>query len=373
MIIIHVVRQFAPGIGGLEDAVGGLVRAQRADGIDARVVTLNRIFTHPHARLRAQETIGGIPVTRIPWLGSSRYPLAPGVLGAIRDADLVHVHAIDFFFDFLAFTRPLHGKRLVATTHGGFFHTGRFGLIKRAWFATITRLTVPAYAALIACSDSDAARFAPLAGARLHTIENGVDLDKFARPPEPRHPRRLIHVGRFASHKRIELLFPLLAALRRRNPDWHLVIAGSEGDVPLAHLRRAAAAAGLEPHVRFMLRPSQAELAAELAQASIFAAPSADEGFGLAAVEAAAAGLVPALSDISPFARLLRRLGAGALFDPADPETAADRIEALPTDPATRAAIMRAAGSYGWRRPADAIQAVYRSVTSTGIPQHAPA
>jgi alpha-1,3-mannosyltransferase len=41
----------------------------------------------------------------------------------LRDADIVHVHAIDFFFDFLGWTKPLHGKKLVVSTHGGFFHT----------------------------------------------------------------------------------------------------------------------------------------------------------------------------------------------------------------------------------------------------------
>jgi alpha-1,3-mannosyltransferase len=373
MIVVHVVRQFAPGIGGLEDAVAGLVRIQRADGIDARVVTLNRVFTHPHARLPAHEIIGGIPVTRIPWRGSSRYPLAPDVLGALRQADLVHVHAVDFFFDFLAITRPLHGKPMVATTHGGFFHTGRFAAVKRLWFTAVTRFTATAYSALIACSDSDAARFGPLAGERLRTIENGVDVDKFAHPAIPRAPRRLIHVGRFASHKRIEVLFPLLATLRQHNQDWELVVAGGEGDVPLSALRRAAAAAGMEPHVRFLLRPSQSDLAAELAQASIFVAPSAYEGFGLAAVEAAAAGLIPALSDIPPFARLLRRLGAGALFNPADLPAAAAIIAALPTDNATRAGIVRAARGYGWRRPADAILAAYQSALAPAAAQHVPA
>ena len=364
MSVVHVVRQFHPSIGGLEDAVAGLVREQREAGVDARVVTLNRVFTDPDCILASQDCIDGVPVTRLGWRGSSRYPLAPSVLGAISGADLVHVHAVDFFFDFLAATRPLHRKTLVATTHGGFFHTGRNARLKRVWFETVTRLSVGAYDAIIACSDNDAATFARLAGDRLVTIENGVNVDKFSHPPMSRASRRMIYVGRLASHKRIECLFAMLAALRRRVPreDWELVIAGGGGDVPPEELRARAEAGGVARHVRFVLSPSTAELAAELAQAAIYVCASSYEGFGLAAVEAAASGLVPALSDIPPFARLVRRLGAGAVFDPDDPEGAADVIARLPSDAQTRARVAEAARSYGWSKPARACLNVYSDV-----------
>jgi alpha-1,3-mannosyltransferase len=41
--------------------------------------------------------VAGIPIQRLPWRGSSRYPLAPSVLWHLQSADVVHVHAIDFF------------------------------------------------------------------------------------------------------------------------------------------------------------------------------------------------------------------------------------------------------------------------------------
>ena len=109
MQIVHVVRQFHPGVGGLETVVLELASAQLADGNRVRVVTLDRLFKSTSGqRLPAKETLNGIEIVRIPYFGSSRYPMALFVLRHIKDADLVHVHAIDFFFDYLAWTKPLH-------------------------------------------------------------------------------------------------------------------------------------------------------------------------------------------------------------------------------------------------------------------------
>lgn len=44
MKIIHVVRQFSPSVGGLEDSVLSVAFEQRAMGIDAQVITLNTVF-----------------------------------------------------------------------------------------------------------------------------------------------------------------------------------------------------------------------------------------------------------------------------------------------------------------------------------------
>ena len=364
MKVVHVVRQFHPSVGGLEDGVLSLARTQRARGICASsVVTLDRAFTDRATRLAPADAVEGVPVRRLPWRGSTRYPLAPSVLRAIAGADLVHVHAIDFFFDFLAATRPLHGRTLVASTHGGFFHTGA-GRLKRAYFATVTRASVRAYAAIVACSANDAAIFAPIAADRMTTIENGVDFGRYARAASASPNRRIICFGRLASHKRIDRLFLLLAELRRRSPEWSLVVAGSPGDQPLETLRRMARAAGVAEAVQFELSPETDRLRSLIGSCAWFASASEHEGFGLAAVEALAAGLFPILSDIPPFAALTRRTGLGMLFNPADPEPAAARIEGAfaswkaPSDDV----LARAVAPYDWGGVALRYSEVYERV-----------
>ena len=108
MLIVHVVRQFHPGVGGLETVVRELASAQVKAGHRVRVVTLDRLFNVAgRQKLPAREVLEGIEIIRIAYFGSTRYPLAFSALRHVRDADLVHVHAIDFFSDYLAWTKPL--------------------------------------------------------------------------------------------------------------------------------------------------------------------------------------------------------------------------------------------------------------------------
>ena len=245
MRIVHVARQFPPGVGGLEEVVAQLAEAQARAGQDVRVVTLDRIFSNPGEKLVAHETWMGAEIVRIPFRGSTRYPLAPAVLGALRDADIVHVHAIDFFFDFLALTRPLHGRRMVATTHGGFFHTQAHATLKKLWFQTITRAACRAYVGIAACSVADLDMFAAISPGNLTLIENGVDLEKFADRASRAPVKRLVSIGRFSVNKRLDRLLDAMVELVRADAGWRLDIIGAESDWTGARLAEEIAARNL--------------------------------------------------------------------------------------------------------------------------------
>ena len=328
MKVVHVVRQFSPSVGGLEASVLSLARAQRGRlGIDARVVTLDRVFGQTE-RLGAEGIVEGVPVRRLPWRGSSRYPLAPSVLDHLQSADVVHVHAIDFFFDFLALTRPFHGRTIIASTHGGFFHTAKWAALKEVWFNTVTRGSVLAYRRIVACSHSDADLFRKLAGGRLAVIENGIDQARFSGAAATAQTKSIIYFGRFAEHKRIDRLFSLLAELRMRDPAWRLIVAGRDADQTVQQLMAMAEAVGIADAVRFAINPSDGDLRSLIGEASYFACLSAYEGFGLAAVEAMSAGLFPILSGITPFRRLAENSRIGLIVDPDDPASAAANVQA---------------------------------------------
>ncbi|PYE41818.1 alpha-1,3-mannosyltransferase [Rhizobium sp. PP-F2F-G20b] len=367
-LIVQVVRQFLPNRGGLEDVVANLCHSLPERGFRVRVVTCDSLFSEPErGRLPVEEVIDGIEIVRIPWRGSTRYPVAPAVFRHLRDADLIHVHAIDFFFDALSWGRLLHRRRMVATTHGGFFHTKAFSALKTTWFNSVTRVSAQGYANIIGCSEADVRTFQPIAGDRVRLIENGVDIGKFEGAASKVPTRRLVTIGRFSANKRLPLLIALTAALKARHPDWSLDIIGVPSDLTVDMLQAEARKQGVEAAVTTHKGLTNPEIRHRLAEASLFVSASDYEGFGLVAVEAMSAGLLPVLNANAAFVDLAGRHPELSLCDFADIAATADTVEAayarLETQgPALRADLMSAAEIYGWSAVADRYCDVYRSV-----------
>lgn len=364
-LVVHVVRQFLPNRGGLEDVVYNVCRQGLEHGFRIRVVTLNSLFSDPSAVLADRETMDGIEVVRIPWKGSSRYPLAPSVLDYIADADLLHVHAVDFFFDFLALAKIVHGKRMIATTHGGFFHTKRFAALKAVWFRTLTRFSSSRYDYVVGCSQSDVETFAPIAGKNLELIENGADTAKFRDRAARTPAKRLITIGRFSSNKRLDRLVAAMRALVATDPEWSLDVVGVPADLTAGDVQSLAQ--GIEPQVRVHAGPANDEIAALIAQSSLFVSASEYEGFGIVAIEAMSAGLLPVLQDNSAYAALAAKHRLIALGDFARAEQGAQGIarawRELLFDPAgIRATLMDEADDYSWDNVGERYIRLYRKI-----------
>lgn len=380
MKVAHIVRQYFPSVGGMEEVVRSLAVSQHQGGvIRPSVITLNRVFRDAEVELPSHQVMDGVPITRIPYRGSERYPLAPGVLRAIGDADLLHVHGIDFFYDFLAATRWLHRKPMVASTHGGFFHTAFASRLKQVYFRSVTRASSLAYRQLIATSEHDGSLFRDITqGERLQVIENGVDVNKFAgaaaSPPRP----TLIYFGRWAANKGLLEALALFAALRKQQPErgWTFLIAGRPYDLDGATLMRHAQTRGVADAIELIEGPSEDELRAAIGRASYFLCLSHHEGFGLAAVEAMSAGLTPILNDIPPFRRLIERSGRGLLVDRNAPQQAAaslvDFIDALSHEADPRLRTMESVAGYAWLGVEARYLDAYRRAAGTGPHSLAP-
>ncbi|WP_325356790.1 glycosyltransferase family 4 protein [Acidisoma sp.] len=368
MRVVHIVRQFHPSVGGLEDTVLSLARAQRDRlGLDARVVTLDRVFGS-QARLPHAELVHGVPVRRLAWAGSQRYPLAPSVLRNLQHADLLHVHAIDFFFDFLALTRLVHRRPMIATTHGGFFHTSRFRAAKKIWMQTITRASIRGYQRIVACSHSDAEMFQPLASERLMLIENGITQEKFGAASSVTPTKTILSFGRFARHKRTDQILRVFQALRAIDSEWRLIIAGRDADQTAVQLGDLAQQLGISDGVEIVQNPSDEMLRALMGRASFYGSLSAYEGFGLAAVEGMSAGLIPILSDIPAFVRLVTSGGVGLNVDAENPAAVAQSIVDFFARhrefyDSYRGRAMAVALRYDWREVAAQYASLYNTAT----------
>jgi alpha-1,3-mannosyltransferase len=370
-LAVQVVRQYIPNRGGLEDVVAQLSRQLFSRGFRVRVVTLDRLFSAPDKTLPAREMIDGVEVVRIPFSGSTRYPIAPKVFRHLADADLVHVHAIDFFYDALAWGWLLHRKPLVATTHGGFFHTAKFSGLKTLWFNTTTRLSSLAYRRIIGCSAQDTRTFQRIAGSRVTRIDNGADTQKFADAGAREPRRRLITVGRFSVNKRLDRLMDAMVPLVAENREWHLEIAGVPGDHSGDDLAAMVRARGLEKNVDVHVGLSNGAVRHLIGDTSLFASASEYEGFGLVAIEAMTAGLVPVLHPNVAYTDLAASHPEIRLCDFSDARLAAkglgDAYAMLSRDPAGyRRAAIEAAAAYSWDRVADRYVDVYRAALGDG-------
>ena len=373
MRVTHVVRQFHPAVGGMENVVENLASAQRAKGHHVRIVTLDRVFNaaKPH-RLPAHEWFNGFEIVRVPYFGSKRYPIALSTLRHIRDADIVHVHGIDFFLDYLAWTTPFHRRKLVVSTHGGFFHTGFAAGLKRLYFQLVTRLSLSWYSGVAAVSENDDTLFGRVRTRGRVLIENGADTAKFsdAGAKEPR--KRLLVIGRLSRNKRLDRAVRFLAALRRIDPDWTLDIAGRPWDVAAAELESLAGELGIADAVRVTESPTDDDICALMAHSSFLLSTSEYEGFGLTAIEGMSAGLWPLMSDIPPFRQLADRTRLGTVLDFRNPEAAAwdfqvqwprlsEHYEAY------RRECMDAAAAFDWWRVSDKYERLYRSVLGQDV------
>lgn len=372
--VAHVVRQYYPSVGGMEDVVQSIAQHQmKRHGQLPVIVTLDRLFRNADQPLAGEEVINGIQVVRLPYRGPSRYPLCPGVLDHVRDTDVIHVHGIDFFFDFLAATRPIHRRPMVVSTHGGFFHTRFAATLKKVYFNTATRLSSSAYDRVVATSENDGKIFnAIVQSPKKVVIENGVNIEKYADRSARELTPALIYFGRWSENKGLLEIIEFFRQLVTRQPGWKLIIAGREYDHTEAELADRIRQHGLVDSVRLAANPSDQELASLIGQSSYFICLSHHEGFGIAPIEAMSAGLTPVLSDIPPFRNLIEQAGRGVLLDTRQLESGVNSLMALheqgEQDYLHRREFVRSfVERYSWKHIADQYVDIYRSLVDPNL------
>lgn len=186
---------------------------------------------------------------------------------------------------------------------------------------------------LIAVSQATAAdlvRYYPATQRKIAVVPHGVD-PEFFRIGERRASRKtpetaeryLLAVSTLHPHKNIERLLEAFREFRKSCPAFGLVVAGLKGFAArtLAARRRDLK---LEDSVRFTGWIPRADLYKLFEDADAFISPSEFEGFGMPVVEALAAGLPVACSDIAPFREV-----AGDAAVRFAPDSVAGMLEAM--------------------------------------------
>jgi len=233
----------------------------------------------------------------------------PGALARIH-ADVVDISATPFLPVYAAWlgTR-LTRTPLVATWHEFWGEHWQAYLDNRRRLAGMARIAEAGARPLadrrVAVSAFTARRLAGDGASRarhgwrdaVDIVPNGVDLDVLAGAASTKPAKRrvdVVFVGRLIAEKRVDLLLRAIALLAPSRP-WlrcEVVGHGPERD----SLAALVADLNLGSHVTLTGRVPEAELPARLGSARILAMPSAREGYGIAVVEAQAAGAVPVVA-----------------------------------------------------------------------------
>ncbi len=364
MKVLLLTHHFAPTTGGIESYTLGLAKALKENGIDCRVVCLNK-EPRTGKKLAKEETIEGIEVKRVSFLDFGFYKIAFGLLGEIKKADLVHVQNIGFLSDFSILTKPLHKKPVVISTHGGISHTKNRAFLKNIYWKWLGFLLKKADF-LIADSIHDFQRFEN-AAKTIRTIENGVELEKFFALE--RRPRKdsFVFVGRISKNKRVDLLLEAFSLVLEQKPEATLKIIGNDFDNILKSLQDKAIELEISNRVFFWDSVSKTELLHVLSESEFFVSASEFEGFGIAVIEAMAAGCIPLLNNIDAFRIFISDKKNGFLVEFSKPERAARTIaQTMNQNAFEKARLSReahaSAEKYSWKKVVSEIIEAYKGV-----------
>jgi glycosyltransferase involved in cell wall biosynthesis len=150
----------------------------------------------------------------------------------------------------------------------------------------------------------------------------------------------ILFLSRFDPKKGIELLLEAFAQVGGEFHNCVLVIAGKGSEAYESRLRDLAAQLGIAGRVFWPGFVSGPQKAAAFGEATIFVLPSYSENFGIAAVEAMAAGVPVLLSDQVAVADDVREAHAGRVVR-CEAAAIATALRELLADPTGRSTLAR--------------------------------
>ena len=383
MRILHVLHNSLPLICGYSIRSGNIVRLQKQEGHDVRVVTSAQ---HPNGP-QAMEEIDGVAHRRTPSYDGRQWPiwrewqlmrrLAREVEAVVAEwrPDVVHAHSpvlvglpalriarrrgLPFVYE----VRDLWENALV--------DRGRFGrgssqykLARRVEGQVLSRAD-----AVVTICETLRSELVPRCGdpSKVAVVANGVDAEVF-RPQEPSAEARaryglgskrvVLYVGTFQPYEGLELLVRSLPAVLAQVPDAHLVIVG--GSASLAYrggslhgtqeelLARVIEEMRLGSHVTLTGRVPHEQVASLYSIADCVVYPriytrTTALTTPLKPLEAMAMARPVVVSDLAPMRELVRDGETGVTFPAGDERALAARCVALLQDAAFRERLGRTA------------------------------
>jgi glycosyltransferase involved in cell wall biosynthesis len=337
--VLHVGKFYPPHMGGIETHLEALCGELRRS-VDVEVVVAN------DGRSRVEETQDCVPVLRLPtWLTLVSTPLCPSMIARIRKyrGDILHLH-LPNPMAVLAYLASGYRGTLVATYHSDMVRQKILGPL----FEPLLHEALRRCGAIITTSPNYLQTSSVLARhqERCHVIPLGIRIEAFehcepgaaAAVRDQYGDPLIVSVGRLVYYKGFEYLIRAMT----RVPGKLLIV----GEGPLRErLGALALEIGVAERVVFLGKVSHEHLVTcyHAAQVFVLASVARSEAFGIAQIEAMAAGLPVVNTNLDsgvPFVSLHQQ--TGLTVPPADPDALAAAINALLQNPELRASLGRA-------------------------------
>jgi len=382
--VLHIIPSLGPVHGGPSQAIVAMVQALRQAGVEAEIATTNDngpgLLTVPlHQRIQYQ----GVPVWFFPRWSSSLGAVRGFIFSAafsrwlwhnLKHYDVVHIHALFCFPATAAMTMArLQAVPYVVRPLGMLCH----------WSLQQSARRKQVYLKLIEASNLNHSRLLHFTSSQEQAetavlgltppgvvIPHGLRLPSLI-PGAPQQLRQRLGIGesvpvilflsRLHPKKGLDLLIKALARLKAR--EFALVIAGEGAPDYQASLQQLVSGRGLGDRTHF-LGFVEGELKNLVLQGSdLFALTSHSENFGIAVLEAMAAGLPTLVTPGVALSSVIQEQGLGYVPDQTLEAISQDLQLWLGQLPQARAMGQRArayvAAHYSWQKVAETLITLY--------------
>ncbi len=251
---------------------------------------------------------------------------------------------------------------VISTFHDLFVMTGEYSSPAfRQRFTQQARQAAKNSDLIIAVSEFTAGQVSELLGfdrARIRVVPHGVH---FPAVCERRERKMVLFVGALQKRKNV---LGLVDAFQRMPNDWTLVLAGAASGYECKPILERVAGSQAAGRITVAGYVGQEQLKRLYSEASIFAFPSLDEGFGIPVLEAMAHGVPVVTSNRSALPEVAG--DAALLVNPADPNSLSAALQQLSGDVVLREKLSglgrRRAAEFSWEKAAEKTYAVYCEV-----------
>lgn len=326
MKILHLITELE--LGGAERLLTTMLPRFDRARFDVSVA-----YLYGDAPLRAELEKNGVRVIKLDTKGKLDVAGFSRLAQLLRDEriDILHTHLIQA--DLLGFfaARRAGVPVIVSTKHNTHYFRSH-GM----WLPKLDAFVNRRLSRIIAVSEAVKQFYVQtqkLGADHIEVIHNGIDLDQFC-DASPIAKSELgvddsdllvCSVGSLTQKKGHSVLLQAWPDISKACPRARLLLVG---DGPLrSELEQRAHALGSGERVRFLGR--RQDVPSILATADLFVLPSLWEGFGIAVVEAMAAGVAVVASDVDGVREIVRHERDGLLVPSGEPGKLADAVVSL--------------------------------------------